>query len=171
MKTNIQKLENFADFSNVFRVFESFPFFEKWTQDEIRNEFDCNLKDGYIFGYYTDGQCVGFISMREQHPGEHPVHYGHDSKVLYLSDLAVLPQFRHRGIGTSLFKYALELAISKNFEYAYLRMNDNNSMAYNIAKKQGFSREYEYCEVVSHTSSCDRRRPTEEFRIFMSKKL
>jgi len=167
MKTGIQTLQDFKEFSHIFKVFESFPFFEKWTEQEIRNEYKLNTDTGYIFGYYQDGKCVGFISIRNQHPNEHPVHYGHESKVVYISDLAVLPQYRRQGIATQLFEYAVKVATSKGYEYAYLRINDNNPMAFNIAKKQGFRKEYDSCEVVSrpHTNHCGR--PTEEFRIFM----
>ena len=171
MKTNIQKLENFSDYLNVFKVFESFPFFEKWTLDEIRNEFESNVREGQIYGYYIDGKCVGFISMRNVHENEHPLHYAHASKVLYLSDLAVLPKFRHKGIGTALLQHALNIAVSQGYKYAYLRMNENNSMADNIAKHLGFSREFDSYEIVSHSSSREKKRNTEEFRIFMSKKL
>lgn len=171
MKNNIRRLENFSEFALVFKVFESFPFFEKWTEEEVRKEFDMNLANGHIFGYYEDDTCVGFISMRNQCPHEHPVHYGHEnSRVVYFSDLAVLPQYRRRGIATQLLEYALENSISENYEFAYLRINDNNPMAFDIAKKQGFCKEYDVCEVVSipHTNV---GKNTEEFRIFMSKKL
>ena len=171
MDTFIKKLESFDDFSLVFKVFESFPFFEKWTQEEIRKEFDLNLSKGHIFGYYKDNLCVGFISMREQQPNEHPVHYNHGSKVIYFSDIAVLPQYRRQGIATKLFEYAINVAISEEYQYAYLRINDNNPMAFDIAKKHGFVKEYDLYEIVSRPHSVNNKKNTEEFRIFMSRKL
>ena len=171
MKNLIRNLEDFTDYLRIFKVFESFPFFEKWTEEEIREEFDLNVANGHIFGYYENGDCVAFISMRNQQPNEHPVHYGHESKVLYLSDLAVLPKYRHRGIATQLLEHALNVAVSEGYKFAYLRINDNNPMAFGIAKKQGFRKEYDYCEVVTRPHTMALLKHSEEFRIFMSKKL
>lgn len=171
MKNCIKKLEDFNEFLLVFKVFENFPFFEKWTVDEIRREFDVNQSNGYIFGYYEDGLCVGFISVRNQSPNEHPVHYGHENKVLYISDLAVLPQHRGQGIATQLLKHALEVAVSENYAYAYLRINHNNPMGLEIAKNAGFRKEHDLCQVVSRPHTNERLGSNEEFRIFMTKKL
>ena len=171
MKSGINKIENFKEYLNVFNVFGNFPFFEKWTQEEVRLEFDNNLATGHIFGYYEDDICVGFISMREQHPHEHPIHYGHESKVLYISDLAVLPNYRNRGIGTKLFEYALTIAKSEGYDFAYLRVNEKNPMGLEIFKKYGFKKEYDICEIVSRPHTRISIKNPEEFRIFMSKKL
>ena len=168
MKTGITKLENFNDFSTVFKVFEGFPFFENWSQEDIRQEYNTNSTNGQIFGYYENDSCVGFISMRPQRPNEHPVHYGHESRVMYISDLAVLPNYRNRGIATKLLEYAIQFAISENYQYIYTRLNDNNSMAYDIIKKKGFHKDYDFCEIVKHSHH---GRNSEEFRIFMYKKL
>lgn len=169
--SNIMQLTNFSDFSKVFKVFESFPFFERWTQEEVRQEFDTNVNNGHIFGYYEDDTCVGFVSVRNQRPNEHPVHYEHAAKVLYLSDLAVLPQYRNRGIATQLLEHAINVAVSEGYDYVYLRINESNPMAYDIAKKHGFCKEYEYFELVTRPHTSDKLRKKEDFRIFMTKKL
>lgn len=171
MVKNIKSIEDFKDFLTVFKVFESFPFFEKWTQEEVRYEYDMNLAHGHIFGYYENDTCVGFISMKAQNPSEHPIHYGHESKVLYLSDLAVLPQYRHRGIASQLLEYAINVAISEGYDYAYLRINEKNPMGYDIAKRQGFSKEFDLYEIVSRPHTNNSMKNADEFRIFMSKKL
>lgn len=170
--TSIKPLENFDDFSKVFKVFESFPFFEKWTTEEIRQEFEVNQNNGHIFGYYEDGSCVGFVSMREQLPVNIPMHFGHKvTKVLYIADIAVLPKYRHHGIATTLLEYALNTAKSENFSYAYFRINENNPMAMGIVKKQGFRKEYDLFEIDTHPHIDNKLRTNEEFRVFMTKKL
>lgn len=171
MKPCIKDLKDFTEYSRVFKVFESFPFFEMWTEEEIRAEFDLNLANGHIFGYYEDGICVAFVSMRNQHHNEHPVHYGHESKVLYISDMAVLPNYRQRGIATKLLEHALNVAVSEGYQFAYLRINDNNPMALGIFKKHGFCKEYDYCEVVTRPHTKHASKYPEDFRVFMSKKL
>ena len=171
MSFSIKSIENFKDYSTVFKVFENFPFYEKWTEEEIKKEFDLNLANGHIFGYYENDNCLGFISMREQIPNEHPVHYKDTSKVVYLSDLAVLPKYRRQGIANHLLDYALSTAISEGYEYAYLRINSKTPMASDIAKKHGFHKEYDSYEIVSRPVVNDKLRQKENFRIFMTKKL
>ena len=171
MNSNIKNIENFEDYLKIFKVFEGFPFYEKWTEEEIKEEFDLNLTKGHIFGYYEDDNCLGFISMRNQIPNEHPVHYKDVAKVVYFSDLAVLHQYRRRGIANQLFDYALYIAKSEGYEYAYLRINDNTPMAYDIAKRHGFHKEYDSYEIVSRPVMNNKLRQKENFRIFMTKKL
>ena len=89
---------------------------------------------------------------------------------MYVSDLAVLPEYRKRGIGTQLLKYALEVATSEGYEFAYMRINDNNPMGYNLSKACGFEKDYRHCQVVSHVHT-RMLKDSEEFRIFMSKRL
>lgn len=171
MTNNIRALEDFNDFQKVFSVFESFPFFEKWTTEEVRQEYDLNMKDGKIFGYYEGDKCIGFISVRSQQPNEHPVHFDHQSKVLYISDIAVLPGSRRQGIGSQLMKYALDYASKEKYTFAYLRINENNPMAYGIAENFGFRKEYDLYEIVAMPHSKKHDRHNEEFRIFMSRKI
>ena len=168
---NIRCIEDFNDYLEVFKIFEGFPFFEKWTEEEIRKEFDLNLTKGHIFGYYENDTCIGFISMREQIPNEHPVHYKDVFKVVYLSDLAVKPQYRRRGIASRLLDYAFEVAKSEGYEYAYLRINSKTPMAYDLAKKYGFRQEYDSYEIVTREETSHKLRNKENVRVFMTKKL
>lgn len=160
----------FEDFAKVFKVFESFPFFEVWSEQEVREEYQSFQKGGYIFGYFTeDGECVGILTMKPYEPGKHPVEYPKDAKVIYLSDVATRFEYRKQGIGTHLFEHAIRHMEVLGYDYIYLRTNEENSMSYGIAKKCGFKQIYDIIEEV------ERKRTdgtvTKDARIFMEKKL
>lgn len=63
-----------------------------------------------------------------------------------------------------------EFALSEKYEFAYLRINNNNPMAFDIAKKQGFCKEYDAYEVVPIPHTYEGKN-TEEFRIFICQYL
>ncbi len=160
----------FDDFAKVFRVFESFPFYEKWTLEEIRAEYESFMNGGFIFGYFThEGCCVAILTMRNYEPGEHPVDFDEGAKVVYLSDVATLFEYRNRGIGTHLFEHAIRHMKALGYDYIYLRTNEENSMSYGIAKKCGFTKMYDVIQEV------ERKRidgvTKKDVRIFMQKKL
>lgn len=161
---------NLEDFAKVFKVFESFPFFESWSAEEVKEEYESFQNGGIIFGYYTgDGECAGILTMRPYEPKKHPVKYPSDAKVMYLSDVATRFEYRRQGIGTHLFKHAIRHLEVLGYDYIYLRTNEENSMSYNIAKRCGFKRLYDIIEEV------ERKRTdgtvTKDARIFMEKKL
>ncbi len=167
---NIRPSVSFEDFAKIFKVFESFPFFESWTDKEILEEYNSFQNGGIIFGYFTDeGKCVGILTMKPYEPGKHPVEYPSDAKVMYLSDVATLFEYRNMGIATSLFEYAIRHFQVLGYDYIYLRTNEKNSMSYDIAKKCGFVRLYDIIQEV------ERKRAngtiTKDARIFMEKKL
>lgn len=149
IKGIIRNNVGFEDFAKVFKVFESFPFFEKWSQEDLINEYESFKNGGIIFGYYTeDGTCAAILTMKPYEPGKHPVEYGGEDKVMYLSDVATLFEYRKQGIGTHLFKHAIRHCKVLGYDYIYLRTNEKNSMSYGIAKKCGFKRIYSVIQEV-----------------------
>lgn len=166
----IQNSVNFEDFAKVFKVFESFPFFESWTTEEIRKEYESFQQNGIIFGYYEkNGECASILTMKPYERGKHPVNYSNDVKVMYLSDVATRLEYRRQGIGTHLFEHAIQHLEVLGYDYIYLRTNEENSMSYGIAKRCGFNQLYDIIEEV------ERKRTdgtiTKDARIFMEKKL
>lgn len=166
----IRNCVGLEDFAKVFKVFESFPFFESWSDDEIREEYESFQHGGIIFGYYADdGECAGILTMKPYEPGKHPVKYPSDAKVMYLSDVATRFEYRNQGIGTHLFEHAIRHLEVLGYDYIYLRTNEENSMSYGIAKRCGFVQLFDIIEEV------ERRRTdgtvAKDARIFMEKKL
>jgi len=158
------------DFAKVFKVFESFPFFESWSPEEVKEEYASFQNGGIIFGYFTEeGECAGILTMKPYEPGKHPVKYPNGTKVMYLSDVATRFEYRRKGIGTHLFEHAIRHLEVLGYDYIYLRTNEKNSMSYGIAKRCGFKQIYDVIEEV------EKRRTdgtvTKDARIFMEKKL
>ena len=170
LKGTVRNNVNFKDFSKVFKTFETFPFFEKWTEEALINEYKSFQDDGIIFGYYTENdKCVAILTMKPYTPGKHPVQYSSKDKVMYLSDVATLSEYRNHGIGTHLFHHAIRHSKVLGYDYIYLRTNEKNSMSYGIAKKCGFK---QICDIVEEV---ERIRIdgtiAKDSRIFMEKKL
>lgn len=163
---------NYEDFANVFKVFSYAPFFEDWSTSMVSDVYTSfDVEDGSIFGYYLDNNCVGILTLRPMVNGEHPVYYPNGTKVMYLSDVATLPECRSMGIGTQLFLHGIRHTNILGYDFMYLRTNEKSvSMSYRIAEKCGFSQIWDLCEEVEfpRTSSFI---PTKDLRIFMEKKL
>lgn len=139
MKYTIQELVDYNDFETVFKVFEGYPFFEHWTSTEIREEFDMFMSKGKIFGCHLNQKCVGIITILPHEDGKYPVEFEETEKVLYLSDVAVLPQYRRHGIAGELFQHIIVYGRFQGYTKIYLRTNKENSMSYGIAIRCGFT--------------------------------
>ena len=163
---------NFEDFATVFKVFSYGPFFEDWSPEMVYKKYNSfHIKDGFVFGYYLDGKCVAILTLRPFIPGEHPVSFASNSKTMYLSDIATLPAYRCRGIGTTLMLHSLQTSKALGYKNIYLRSNEKSiSMLFGIAKRCGFSQIWDLCEEVDFP----RVNPyiaNKDLRIFMAKEL
>ncbi len=163
---------SYEDFAKVFKVFTYAPFFEDWSSEMVLNAYNTfKVKDGYIFGYYFEDECVGILTLRPIIPGEHPVTYPSDVKVMYLSDIAVMPEYRGMGIGTQLFLHGLRHSKVLGYDFIYLRTNEKGtSMSYHIAEKCGFKQIWDLCQEVEFPRT-KTDIPTTDLRIFMDRKL
>ena len=81
LKGTVRNNVNFKDFAKVFKTFETFPFFEKWTEEALIDEYKSFQDDGIILGYYTeDGKCVAILTMKPYTHGKHQVYRGIQAK-------------------------------------------------------------------------------------------
>lgn len=136
----IKEVEKVEEFKKVFSVFRNWPYNELWPDEEIEIEFEKAKQKGKVFGYYIDSECVGIISFYDMIPFEHPVTYNEKLKVLYFSDIAVLEEYRNRGIATTLLNYMIKYAHVKNYDKIYMRtMQPEKSMSYRMVIANGFS--------------------------------
>jgi len=158
----IRPITNYQDFEPVFRTFESFPYFEIWENNQIQDVYQIAKQNGYLYGYYNDdSHCVGIISATIT-----------NSDTLLLTDLAVLPQYRNNGIGTQLLKHMLNVAKTDNFKIVCFRYSNSNPMILGIAKKMGFTKSHDKCNIVHHPRHCNIHiRTHEDLRFFMCKNL
>ena len=128
------------EFKEVFKVFRGYPYNEKWPCEEIKQEFLELKEKGKVFGYYIDNKCVGLITFYKMIENEHPVVFEKDKKVLYFSDVAVLPEYRNNGIASTLIKFMIFYAEVNHYDIIYMRtMQPELSMSYPIVIKLGFN--------------------------------
>lgn len=158
------------DFITVYQVFQEEPFLENWEEDEIKKEYFSLLEKGaLIFGYYKENNCIGIITMYPFIKGEHPITFK-STKVMYLSDIAVINEHRRHGIGSQLFDKCIEVSEEKGYELIYMRTNAPKgvSKSKGIALQKGFE-ETEHRQKIS-VMRTDGTIKTDE-RMFLVKKL
>lgn len=168
MEANIREIkpENYPDFYKMYKVFEEPPYSEKFSDEEILNEYNLLTSGGHVYGYYDNAKCIGIVTYNKKIYYEHPIHYEHPEKVAYLSDVTVLREYRGNGIGTVLIKYALARAKEEGFNVMYMRtLQPGQSMSYGIAIKLGFKKllATEFVTKERH----DEKRNTVDERIFL----
>ena len=168
IKSNIRKIgkEKYSDFYKLYKVFENPPYSEKYTDKEILDEYNFLTSEGRVYGYYLDNVCVGLVTYNKKLLYNHPIYYEHPEEVVYLSDLTVLKEYRGKGVGTELMRYALLDAKKHGYKIAYMRtLQPEQSMSYGIAIKLGFKLLQETEIVVRERHDKDRN--TADKRIFL----
>ena len=160
----------YEDFKKVFSVFESYPYFEKFPEQDLIEEYQSFQNGGYSFGYYTEeGECVAIITMNPYKHDEHPVDYPKNLKVMYISNLATMFEYRNQGIATKLFKHTIQNMEEMGYDYIYYRTKKENSMSYSIGKKFGF---IELPNIIEYVDSKQTDGSViKDPRIFLEKKL
>ena len=66
-----------------------------------------------------------------------PVKFKKD-KIMYLADVAVLDEYRRKGLGNQLMLYGVMQSKILGYDTLYMRTLENGSMSYNIASRIGF---------------------------------
>lgn len=171
-KVKIRSGLTFDEFSKVFGVFSPKPFYEKWSEESLRKEFELyKQKNSEMLGYFVDDVCAGLITIRPNVQIGHPVKFPKDAKVMYLSDVAVIPKYRGNGIGIELTREVIEHTKALGYDYMYLRTNEKHiSMSYGIVARFGF-KEVENLRQIVTFPRVSKDVPEEDTRIFMVKKL
>lgn len=103
---------------------ERICFSEPWSEDSLKDEF--NNKDSY-FTVALNGDTVlgymGFLNIL----GEG-----------YITNIAVLPEYRGNRIGYALLKNSLDTAKNMNMDFLTLEVRESNITALNLYEKSGF---------------------------------
>lgn len=155
------------DFIKCYKVFRKKPYNEAWTRKKMRAEYKVLFSQGHVCGYYLDNKCVGLVTFYPMIPGEHPVPYSTNQKAMYLSDLAVRPAYRRRGIGSKLMRYALETSKKEGFDIVYMRtLPIGQSMSYNLAISTGFKLMENVLQDVTMERNAEERNEVDS-RIFL----
>ena len=171
MKREIRESIPFMDFEKMYKVFEEPPYNEKWTVEELTDEYKELSTLGHVCGYYIDNMCIGLMTFRKMILGQHPVYYEHSKRVVYLADLVVLSEYRGQGIGSELMRYALETSKREGYDIAYMRtLPKGQSMSYGLAVRLGLTQIENVFQAVSQERNVADRAEIDN-RIFLDVNL
>lgn len=137
MNSQIKELTNLEDFKKVYKVFSGPPYNEKYTEEELEEIFKEYQEKGYMYGAYNYDECVGLIALERGAKEDQPVNYQNE-KVMYLADIAVLDNYRRKGLGNQLMLYGVMQSKVLGYDKMYMRTLEKGSMSYSIASKIGF---------------------------------
>lgn len=96
---------------------------EAWSADAIKSTVNTN---GVYFAAFLDGSFAGHIGF---------------TVVLdegYITNVAVLPEYRRKGIASALIDQALEFCKSQNMSFLTLEVRESNLSAIGLYSKKGF---------------------------------
>lgn len=137
MNGQIKELTSLEDFKKVYKVFSGPPYNEKYTEEELEEIFREYQEKGYMYGAYNNEECVGMIALERGVKQDQPVNF-QDENVMYLADVAVLNNYRRKGLGNQLMLYGVMQSKVLGYEKLYMRTLERGSMSYGIAIKIGF---------------------------------
>lgn len=137
MNGQIKKLTDLKDFKKIYKVFSGPPYNEKYTEEELEGIFRKYKEKGYIYGAYNNKECIGMIALEIGIKEDQPVNFQNEN-VMYLADVAVLNNYRRKGLGNQLMLYGVMQSKLLGYEKLYMRTLERGSMSYGIALKIGF---------------------------------
>ena len=97
---------------------------DAWTISNIRGEFSNDFS--YLIGYYEEDKLVAYTCVRAMY------------EEAQVCNIAVLPNYRRKGIATKLIDEILRLSVDKGCKYCELEVNTENTPAIELYKQFGF---------------------------------
>ena len=171
---NIKVVKNYDEFRSVYGVFMEEPFYEAWTEDEFKEEYNYLKDNGEVIGYYNDEIC-GLLNLIDGAKSDQPVSFPDNDKVLYISDIAMKRKYRGRGYAKSLVNFLMNyLERQDYYENVYLRTNLTGSMSEGLFIPKGFEVMKNNGKIITQECSFKRTRedlPEIDIRKFLSKKI
>lgn len=116
---NLQHLQDIA-------LIEQLSFSIPWSVDSIRNELEANTRAVYMAAVSDQNKVIGYAGMWDI-LGE-----GH------ITNIAVHPDFRNKGIASKLLNEIISCAIKRNIKSLTLEVRKSNFAAISLYKKFGF---------------------------------
>ena len=101
-------------------------FSSPWSEDGLKSELDNNF--ARFFVALCDGKIVGYI-------GSHNV-----LGEVYITNVAVFPEFRRNGVGKMLVEYILDRMKTEKAEFVTLEVRKSNLNAASLYEKCGFQK-------------------------------
>ena len=97
-----------------------------WSEDGLKTELDNNF--ARFFVAFSGGKIAGYI-------GSHNI-----LGEVYITNVAVFPEFRRKGVGNELVEFLVNQMKSENAEFITLEVRESNLNAISLYEKCGFQR-------------------------------
>jgi len=126
-----------TDLNDISKILKEVHNLHKNNRPEIFKELKEPINMDYYGGLLKSDNCKifinidndtinGYMTLIIQDINNHPVY--HDKKILKMEDLAVLTEYKNKGIGSKLFNYAMNYAKeieADKMELQVWNFNDN----------------------------------------------
>lgn len=100
-----------------------------WVWRKLRHiDGDCDAQPDGVLVAEEDGRVIGYITMR----------FDEATKVAWIPNMAVEPEFQGRGIGRQLILTALDWARQKGMKYAKIETLAQNPVGQHLYPSCGF---------------------------------
>lgn len=96
------------------------------TSDELKVQFTENRE---FFAYIDENQIVGFIAIEKS---------CNEQDTFYIEKLAVIPEYRHRGIGRLLMDFASNRIVELGGKHISIALINSNTILKNWYAEQGY---------------------------------
>ena len=106
---------------------EEASFTSPWTREMYLSELENRNVSFCYLASYDDGPAIGFCS------------FWRVLDELHINNLAVLPEFRHRGVGSELLAYVLREGAGMGALRATLEVRRSNTPALMLYERFGFT--------------------------------
>lgn len=101
-------------------------FSSPWSEDGLKTELKNNFARFYVA--FSEGRIVGYI-------GSHNI-----IGEVYVTNVAVSPEFRRNGVGKTLVKFLIEQMETEKAEFVTLEVRKSNLNAISLYEKCGFEK-------------------------------
>lgn len=115
---NIEKLSQ-KHLDDVYEI-EKICFSSPWSREDLEKQID--IDTSYFLVAEVDGKAVGYMGLQ--------IFSGEG----YVTNVAVLPEYRHQGIAAALIERQLE----NPMDFITLEVRQSNTPAINLYAKMGF---------------------------------
>ncbi len=112
-----------------------------WSEYYPYDEFESDITKQELFVTVIDKQIAGVFALVTHVKGEEVFAWQDKTgSALYISRLAVHPDFAKRGLASKIISHALETARKQHIPFVRLTVADTNFPAINLYAKNGFTR-------------------------------
>lgn len=112
----------------------------QWDENYPKAEdFINDINEGCLYVDEFEGDLIGFICINDVQPDEYKnIDWISNEDALVIHRMGVNPNYRGRGKGKNLIRYAQNLAMDNGIMYLKTDTNSMNMKMYNLFKKCGF---------------------------------